>query len=121
MALPLGCVASEIDDAPLLASGERLELRAEESGMSAFVELESSVVRGDNTFTVTLSEPEAELTGVRALMPAHAHDTAIPNIERSEDGYRVGVSLFMPGRWDVTLELELRAKADRAVFSIDVP
>jgi hypothetical protein len=121
-ALSLGCVANEIDDAPLLTSGERLELRAEESGMSTFVELEGSVVRGDNAFTVTLSDPEAELTAVSALMPAHGHDTGAPDIERSEDRYSVaGLSLFMPGRWDVTLALEVQAKADRAVFSVDVP
>lgn len=121
-ALPIGCVTNEIDDAPLLVSGERLELRAEASGMSVSVELEGSVVRGDNTLRVTLSDLDAELTGVSALMPAHAHDTGSPSIERSEDGYTVGgLSLFMPGRWDVTLELEVGSQADRAAFSVDVP
>ena len=117
-----GCVENA---GPLatLSGAAPLEIYASDSGMTVTIELDgNSIVRGENAFWVRLADPEATLTGVSAVMPAHGHDTAPATIELGERGYRVaGLLLFMPGRWETTLELETDSKRDHAVFSIDVP
>ncbi len=120
--LTSACVES-IPSGTTLVGSEPLELHAEDSGMALSVELVGdAVVRGDNAFVVRCSDAAAALTGVSAVMPGHGHDTSAPSIEPAEDGYRVsGLSLFMPGRWEVTLELDVSGALDRAVFSVDVP
>lgn len=117
-----GCV-DDSAEGPTLSADKPLQIQAESSGMTTTVELDgSSVVRGDNAFWVRLSDADATLTGVHALMPAHGHDTAPATIAPSDRGYHVtGLQLFMPGRWEVTLELEVGAMLDRALFSLDVP
>lgn len=91
--------------------------------MAITVELDGgSIVRGENALWVRLADPHAMLTGVSAVMPAHGHDTAPATIELGDRGYRVaGLLLFMPGRWDITLELETDSIRDHAVFSVNVP
>lgn len=120
--LTSACVENGVEGATLSGT-ESLELHAEASGTLLTVELlGESVVRGENAFEVRFSEPGARLSSVSAVMPSHGHDTTVPLIERDSGGYRVsGLLLFMPGRWDITLELDVDGAPDRAVFSVDVP
>jgi len=117
-----GCVEKGVEG-PTLSASKPLEVYAEASGIALSVELDGgSVVRGENALWVRLSAEDATLEGVNAVMPAHGHDTAAATLELSDDGYHVtGLLLFMPGRWEVTLELEVGAMLDRASFSVDVP
>jgi hypothetical protein len=117
-----GCVESGVEG-PTLSGSEPLEIRADKSGMAISVALDGDeVVRGENAFLVHFADDEARLTAASAVMPGHGHDTASPSIERTETEYRVsGLLLFMPGRWEVTLELEVGGASDQAVFSVDVP
>jgi hypothetical protein len=120
--LASGCVENGVEG-PTLSGAEPLEIRAENSGLALSVVLDGdAVVRGENAFLVRLSDTEATLTAASAVMPGHGHDTASPSIELTDNEYRVtGLLLFMPGRWEVTLELEVGGTSDQAVFSVDVP
>jgi hypothetical protein len=122
VSLASACVENSVEG-PTLSGAEPLELRAENSGMALSVALDGdAVVRGENAFLVRLSDTEAALTAASAVMPGHGHDTASPSIELTDTEYRVtGLLLFMPGRWEVTLELEIGGTSDQAVFSVDVP
>lgn len=120
--LTSGCVESSVEG-PTLTGPEPLEIHAEKSGMALSVALDGdAVIRGENLFLVQLGDDRATLTAASAVMPGHGHDTASPSIERDETTYRVsGLLLFMPGRWEVTLELDVDGASDHAVFSVDVP
>jgi hypothetical protein len=122
VSLVSACVENGVEG-PTLSGAEPLELRADNSGMALSVALDGdTVVRGENVFLVRLSDTEAALTSANAVMPGHGHDTASPSIELTDNEYRVsGLLLFMPGRWEVTLELEVGGTSDQAVFSVDVP
>jgi hypothetical protein len=122
VSLVSACVENSVEG-PTLSGAEPLEIRAEKSGMALSVALDGdAVARGENAFLVRLSDTEATLTAASAVMPGHGHDTASPSIELTDTEYRVtGLLLFMPGRWEVTLELEVGGASDQAVFSVDVP
>lgn len=122
VALSFSCVESSVEG-PTLSGSEPLEIHAENSGMPISVALDGdSLVRGENAFLVRLSDAGATLTAASAVMPGHGHDTASPSIERHDSEYRVtGLLLFMPGRWEVTLELDVAGTSDQAIFRVDVP
>lgn len=122
VSLSFSCVESSVQG-PTLSGSEPLEIHAEYSGMPISVALDGdSVVRGENAFLVRLSDAGATLTAASAVMPGHGHDTASPSIERRGSEYRVtGLLLFMPGRWEVTLELDVAGMSDQAIFRVDVP
>lgn len=116
------CVGASVDDAPVLSEAP-IEVESDHGVVWAEISSEAGeVVRGENTLLVQLSDPDGILRSATALMPAHGHGTEEPEIARSDAGYRVDrMLLYMPGRWDVTLEIELPGSGDRIQFSVEVP
>jgi hypothetical protein len=87
--------------------------------------------RGDNTWTVQLSTMSAPATPVSGAsmsvipyMPAHDHTSgkAVIVTPMSEAGqYKLDpVNLFMPGVWEITLDVS-GANADSVVFKFCLP
>lgn len=85
-------------------------------------------LRGTNTWTVRVHDakgnavPSAALA-VKLIMPDHGHgSTVAPTIAAQPDGTIKIDSLyfFMPGLWQVTLDVTAGADADSVVFSFCV-
>jgi hypothetical protein len=116
-------VSSTVDDAPLLEADTELRIDSELGGVSAVIATaDGRIVRDENALDVWLSDPAAGILEVRAFMPAHGHGTVPPDITHDEEAFHIeNLMLFMPGRWDVTLELEVSGEADRVNFSVEVP
>jgi hypothetical protein len=63
----------------------------------------------------------ATLEAAHPFMPAHGHGTSAPVVVAVDGGYRVEeLNLFMPGRWEVTLDLTVDGFQDTAGFALDV-
>ena len=61
------------------------------------------------------------LVSASASMPAHGHQVSAA-VSKSSSGYRVEeLDLFMSGRWQVVLGVELDARSDSVDFALDVP
>jgi hypothetical protein len=118
----VGCVGSAVDDSTLFV-GLPIEIESERGGVSAQIACEAGrVVRGDNVLLVELSDADAVVLDASAAMPAHGHASDSPAIEEDADGYRVeDLLLYMPGRWDVMLDLDLPSGRDRLLFGMEVP
>jgi hypothetical protein len=126
------CVAAP-DDAAHFSREHPLSQRSEQGLIDATVALETAeLTRGRNDLRVTLRATEGaasasadapRLTGVEAVMAAHGHRAAQPSIVSDTDGaFRVEqLDLFMSGRWQVTLVVELDARSDSVDFALDVP
>jgi hypothetical protein len=55
-------------------------------------------------------------------MPVHAHEARAGKIERTALGFRASeLNLFMTGRWQVELTLELAGSGDSVSLPVDVP
>jgi mRNA degradation ribonuclease J1/J2 len=94
--------------------------------LEAHVRFTGPVERGDNELLVELAPTsgagEPRLLAVSAVMPAHAHETHAGRIERTASGFRASeLNLFMTGRWQVELTLELAGSADSVSLPVDVP
>ena len=90
------------------------------------VRIASPVRRGDNELFVDLSPHEgrgrASLVAVNATMAAHGHEAHASSVEGTAEGYHAfGLDLFMSGRWQLELELELDAQPDTVSLPVDVP
>lgn len=126
------CVAAP-DDTAHLSRETPLDQRSEQGLVEATVALEAAeLARGPNDFVVTLQAAAAgastskgtpRLASVEAVMAAHGHHAGAPNILPDADGtFRVEqLDLFMSGRWQVTLGVELEARSDTVDFALDVP
>ncbi|MFO7561541.1 MAG: FixH family protein [Enhygromyxa sp.] len=80
---------------------------------------------GDNTWTVTLSEPDASITAVTPFMPDHDHGTpveAIVTATANPGEFEISpVNLFMAGLWEVTLDISTEAGTpEQVVFAFCV-
>jgi hypothetical protein len=126
-----GCVAAP-DDAAHLSLENPLSQQSEQGLVEATVALETAdLTRGPNDFLITLrptvdgsaDEGAARLTSVEAVMAAHGHHADAPSIVPETAGrFRVAqLDLFMSGRWQVRLGVELEARADTVDFALDVP
>lgn len=80
--------------------------------------------KGDNTWTLTITEGSAPAAGtltVTPFMPDHGHGTPIEvEVTDNGDGTHTAtpVNLWMPGLWEVTLDFELAAGGtDSAVYA----
>lgn len=83
--------------------------------------------RGDNTWTVDLSQGGAPISGaavtVKPFMPDHRHGTSIPTVVTPDPSvpgrYQLApVNLWMPGIWEVTITATpAGGTTDIAVFS----
>lgn len=118
-----GCVGSTVEDSPVLADGAPLRVESDQRAVSALVETaDGHVVRGENTLYVTFSNADTELVAWDFFMPVHGHGTVPPEVSLVDEVYRIdALSLFMPGRWDVTLDLDVAGTEDRVFFSVQVP
>jgi len=122
------CVAAP-DDTAQLSLEKPLAQRSERGLVEASVALDTAELsRGRNDFLITLRAASASddaplLTSVEAVMAAHGHHAGAPGIVPDADGrFRVeGLDLFMSGRWQVTLGVELAADSDTVDFALDVP
>ncbi|MEO6599193.1 MAG: hypothetical protein ABIQ16_04920 [Polyangiaceae bacterium] len=110
-----------------------LDQRSEQGLVEATVALETTeLMRGPNDFLITLRAAAADastdegaplLTSVEAVMAAHGHHAGAPSIATETDGtFRVEhLDLFMSGRWQITLGVEVGASSDTVDFALDVP
>jgi hypothetical protein len=133
LSLLLPACVSAPDDAAHLSRENPLDQRSEQGLVEATVALETNeLTRGPNDFLITLRATTADasagdaaplLTSVEAVMAAHGHQAGAPSIATDADGrFRVEhLDLFMSGRWQVTLGVELEARSDTVGFALDVP
>ena len=101
-------------------------MRSQAALVNATVTLqEPSLARGVHNFTVGLSAANGgaapALLSAEATMAAHGH-RADAVIEPSGTRYQIeDLDLFMSGRWQVTLGVELERRSDVVEFALDVP
>jgi hypothetical protein len=84
------------------------------------------VERGENELFVELrprtAVADAELLAVDASMAAHAHEAHAETIVASEGGFRVTkLDLFMTGRWQLELRVQVAEQVDSVSLPVDVP
>jgi hypothetical protein len=124
------CVSTP-DDAASLGSGAPLVQRSDAGLVQATVTLgEHELSRGPHTFMVDLSaldgSAQPELLSFEAAMPGHGHRVSAGAIDATDSAgartYHVqDLDLFMSGRWQVTLGVELDDRSDSVEFALDVP
>jgi hypothetical protein len=103
-----------------------LDLISDAGLLEAHVHFAGPVERGDNELLVELTPTsgagEPRLLAVSAVMPVHAHEARAGRIERTALGFRASeLNLFMTGRWQVELTLELAGSGDSVSLPVDVP
>jgi hypothetical protein len=103
-----------------------LDLISDAGLLEAHVHFAGPVERGDNELLVELAPTsgagEPRLLAVSAVMPVHAHEAHAGKIERTALGFRASeLNLFMTGRWQVELTLELAGNGDSVSLPVDVP
>ena len=126
VALLAACVATP-DDVAQLDGDHALDQRSSHGLVEATVALDSPrIARGPNDFSITLHAGEGHslpvLTSVEASMAVHGHHASASSIAGEGGTFRaVGLDLFMSGRWQVTLGVELGDSSDLVEFALDVP
>jgi hypothetical protein len=122
----LAACSSASEPVTVFAPGKPLSVRSQAALINATITLqEPSLERGVHNFTVELRAASAAeapaLLSAEAMMAAHGH-RASAIIEPSGAGYRIeDLDLFMSGRWQVTLGVELEQRSDSVEFALDVP
>ncbi|HEY0466516.1 MAG TPA: hypothetical protein VGC79_20045 [Polyangiaceae bacterium] len=125
-ALLAACVQSA-DDSAQLSADHALDQRSRQGLVEATVSLAShEIARGPNDFSISLRAAQGPslpvLTSVQASMAAHGHQVSAARIISDGSSFRaVDLDLFMSGRWQVALAVELEASSDLIEFAIDVP
>jgi hypothetical protein len=125
MLLP-ACVATP-DDVAQLDADHALDQRSTHGLVEATVALDSrELARGPNDFSIALRAAHGAslpvLTSASASMAVHGHHASAASIESDGPTFRVvGLDLFMSGRWQVALGVELEDSSDLVEFALDVP
>jgi hypothetical protein len=125
-ALLAACVASP-DDVAQLSAEHALVQRSQHGLVEATVALESpEIARGANDFSIALRAAEGSasptLVSVEASMAAHGHRASAARIVSEGDAFQaVDLDLFMSGRWQIALGVELETSSDLVEFALDVP
>jgi hypothetical protein len=120
------CVAAP-DDVARLSAERPLDRDSSHGLVEARVALENpELTRGPNDFSITLRAAQSSalpvLISVEASMAAHGHRTSAASIVRDGEAFRaVDLDLFMSGRWQVALGVELEDSSDLVEFALDVP
>lgn len=120
------CVASP-DDAARLSAEHPLDQRSSHGLVEATVSLDGPELnRGPNDLSVALRAAEgaaqARLVSVEAAMAAHGHRASPTEIVSDGEAFHVvGLDLFMSGRWQISLGVEVDASSDLVEFALDVP
>jgi hypothetical protein len=119
VAAMLGCGSA--DDSVLDFSGGTREVAAQPSGAVVALRTEEpAMVRGKNTFV--LAPFGGTVRGASGFMPAHGHGTKPPTMETLPDGsQRVGLVLYMSGRWEVSFDLERAGSSESVRLDVQVP
>ena len=109
-----------------LNGGKPLVQRSERGLVDATVTLEeASLNRGKHNFQVALTPSEGDalpaLVSAEATMPAHGHRVSAEVAAAGSDFVIEDMNLFMSGRWQVTLGVELDTRSDSVEFALDVP
>lgn len=125
-----GCVAAPSDTAHLDLESP-LSQASDQGLVEATVALETAdLSRGPNDFLVTLragadssADSAPTLISVAAVMAAHGHHASAPRIVAEGEGkfHIEQLDLFMSGRWQVSLGVELDSRSDAVDFALDVP
>lgn len=78
---------------------------------------------GKNHIRASVVSPRAgTVVSASAFMPAHGHGTEGAVVTRDGDGYLISdISMFMSGKWEITLALRGGDKDDTLRFYVDVP
>ena len=125
-ALLAACVAAP-DDAAQLSAEHPLDQRSSHGLVEATVSLDSAqITRGRNDFSISLRAAASAgapiLTSVDASMAAHGHAAKVSSIVQDGETFRaIGLDLFMSGRWQIALGVELEDASDLVEFALDVP
>jgi hypothetical protein len=124
-ALLAACVGTP-DDVARLNGDRPLVQRSEHGLVDATVALEGSeIARGVNDFSITLRATDgstrATLKSVDATMAVHGHRADASNIVSDGDAFHTDLDLFMSGRWQIALGVELETSSDLIEFALDVP
>lgn len=124
-ALLAACVGAP-EGVAQLSGDHALVQRSQQGSVEATVKLDKAhVTRGVNDFSITLRAAEGSrepvLKSVDAVMAVHGHSTSAPNIVSDGELFHADLDLFMSGRWQIELGVELDASSDRVEFALDVP
>lgn len=125
-ALFTACVATP-DDVAALDGDHALDQRSSHGLVEATVALDNrQLIRGPNDFSITLRADNGPslpvLTSVEASMAVHGHHASASSIVSDGETFRaVGLDLFMSGRWQIALGVELEDSSDLVEFALDVP
>jgi len=124
-ALIPACVGAP-DDAARLNGDHALIQRSQHGLVEATVALDGSeLARGVNDFSITLRADDTSapptLKSVDATMAVHGHRADASNIVSDGAAFHTDLDLFMSGRWQIALGVELDASSDVVEFALDVP
>lgn len=122
----LAACVSAPDDVAQLSRDRALIQRSEHGLVEATVALDGGdVTRGVNDFRITLRAAEGSapptLRSVDATMAVHGHRADATSIVDDGAAFHTDLDLFMSGRWQIALGVELDASSDVVEFAIDVP
>jgi len=124
-ALLVACVGTP-DDVAHLNNNQALVQRSEHGLVEATVALDgAALARGPNDFSTTLradqSSAPAVLKSAAASMAVHGHHASASHIDSDGEQFHFDLDLFMSGRWQVELGVELDSESDVVEFALDVP
>jgi len=123
-ALLAACVGAP-DDAAQLSGDHALVQRSERGLVEATVALDGSeLARGVNDFSITLRAEGSALPTLKSVdgtMAVHGHRADANSIIRDGEAFHTDLDLFMSGRWQIALGIELDASSDLVEFALDVP
>ena len=124
------CVGTPEDTAALSAETPLVQA-SEQGSVEATIRLtDGRLAVGSHDLSVELTaltdqnsgDAGPVLVSASASMPAHGHQVSAAAISKTSSGYRVeDLDLFMSGRWQVALGVELDASSDSVDFALDVP
>lgn len=124
-ALLAACVGTP-DDVAQLNGDHALVQRSQNGLVEATVALgEGELARGVNDFSIKLHADQSAavptLKSVGATMAVHGHHADALSIDDAGGEFHADLDLYMSGRWQVELGVELDASSDLVEFALDVP
>jgi hypothetical protein len=123
----LGACVAAPDDVARLSAESPLDRDSSHGLVEARVSLDGpELTRGPNDFSITLRAAQSAalpvLKSVEASMAAHGHRASAARIIADGETFRaVDLDLFMSGRWQIALGVELEDSSDLVEFALDVP
>jgi hypothetical protein len=117
-ACALACGASE--EPQTLGTGS---VKSEMGSYTLSIEPRTKIRRGANDFVVkTLLPSGTRIERASSFMPSHGHGGELARLREDDGAIAIeDMLLYMPGRWEVTLDLQGAKGKDALRFSVDVP